>query len=81
MSDDVLSPKALLTAISQRLIPGLGKQIRILLLSQIDDHSESVKADTLTAIEQEENAKETVLEHVVKGDVKRCTAVADFKRE
>jgi hypothetical protein len=72
---------ALLTALAQRIIPGLGKQIRILLLSQIDDHSDAVKADIINGDELSESSKETVVEHVIKGDVKRCAAVANFKRE
>ncbi|KAI5479106.1 Iron complex transport system ATP-binding protein [Pseudohyphozyma bogoriensis] len=57
----------LLKAISDKLIPGLGNSIRILLLSQIED---ATRAAT------EEGG--SVLDHVVRGDKERLKAVEEL---
>ncbi|GAA5910406.1 ABC-F family ATP-binding cassette domain-containing protein [Sporobolomyces salmoneus] len=54
----------LLTAISDKLIPGIPPSLRILLLSQVEDSARSSQDTTLT-----------VLEHVVRGDKERFKQV------
>ncbi|KAF7302027.1 Iron complex transport system ATP-binding protein [Mycena indigotica] len=61
----------LLTAIAERLIPGLNPSIRILLLSQVEDSAR--------ATEQISGEAVNVLEHVVKGDKERQTAMMQFE--
>lgn len=56
----------LFTAIAQKLIPGLPPQLRVLLLSQVDD---SNRADQSTS----------VLDHVVRGDKERLHQVQRFE--
>lgn len=61
---------ALFTCLHQKLIPGLGKAIRILLLSQLEDSTD----------QQGAGDNETVLQHVVRSDRERCKVQADFER-
>lgn len=60
---------ALLQAIADKLIPGLNKSLRVLLVSQIEDGTR-VTSDS---------EDETVLQHVVKGDKERMNAVEEFE--
>lgn len=62
---------ALFACLHQKLIPGLGKTIRILLLSQLEDS---------TLQQGDDDDKETVLQHVVRSDRARCKVQADFER-
>lgn len=64
----MISNTALLHAIADKLIPGLGKSLRILLVSQIEDASAVVDSEG-----------ETVLQHVVKGDKERVKAMREFE--
>jgi ATP-binding cassette subfamily F protein 3 len=63
----------LLTTIADKLIPGLGPSLRILLLSQVEDSARAT----------EDGAKGegplSVLEHVVRGDKERLAAVEELQ--
>ena len=61
-------PTALLQAIADKLIPGLGKSLRILLVRQIED-----------GLQVAESEDESVLQHVVKGDKERMKAMDEFQ--
>ncbi|KAJ7740893.1 P-loop containing nucleoside triphosphate hydrolase protein [Mycena olivaceomarginata] len=61
----------LLTAIADKLIPGLNPSIRILLLSQVEDSARATDTPGVGSI--------SVLEHVVKGDKERQAAVEEFE--
>jgi hypothetical protein len=60
-----------LTAIADKLIPGLNPSIRILLLSQVEDSARATDTPGVGSI--------SVLEHVVKGDKERQAAVEEFE--
>ncbi|KAI0704339.1 P-loop containing nucleoside triphosphate hydrolase protein [Cytidiella melzeri] len=59
----------LLKAISDKLIPGIGASIRILLVSQVEDTSYAL-------LDEDKDA--TVLQHVVHGDRQRTDAMKEF---
>lgn len=54
----------LLTAINDKLIPGIPPSLRILLLSQVEDSTRASEDETLS-----------VLEHVVRGDKERYAQI------
>lgn len=62
-----------MTAIAEKLIPGLGSKIRILLLSQVADSTRA------TVDEEGEGGPLRVLEHVVRGDKERLAAVEELE--
>lgn len=58
---------------SEKLIPGLGPSMKILLLSQVDESARSL-------LVQESGAEvRTVLEHVLSGDKERMKAVLELE--
>lgn len=59
---------ALLEALAEKLIPGLGKILRIVLVSQV--------TDTIRIVGHGEEM--SVLEHVIHGDVEREKAIHEF---
>ncbi|TCD63191.1 hypothetical protein EIP91_005858 [Steccherinum ochraceum] len=58
----------LLQSIADKLIPGLNKSLRVLLVAQIED-----------GIQVVESEEESVLQHVVKGDRERMKAMKEFE--
>lgn len=70
-------PAALLQAIADKLIPGIGKALRIVLVSQVTD---SLRAsDEAAALSSLSLNDLSVLQHVVRGDVKRAQAMKEFE--
>ncbi|KAJ8496310.1 hypothetical protein ONZ45_g12507 [Pleurotus djamor] len=61
----------LLQAMADKIIPGLGKLLRIVLVSQVTDS---------TRISQSVVKEATVLSHVVHGDLERERAMVEFDR-
>jgi hypothetical protein len=70
------SVKALLKATSDRLIPGIPDNLRILLVSQVDEKDElSMLAGEHAAVQRDPNL--TVTERVVKSDQRREKALME----
>lgn len=71
--------KALLKAIADKLIPGLPDNLRILLVSQVEDEGQA----SLLAGEDEQTQRDpelTVTERVVKSDWRREKAMMEQQR-
>jgi hypothetical protein len=64
---------ALLQAIAEKLIPGLQKSLRILMVSQI--------TDSAPVTDGNDNSPVSVMQHVVRGDKRRAQVIEEFDGE
>lgn len=67
---------ALLQAIADKLIPGLGHSLRIVLVSQVTDSARAFEA--MLNADGTPAANLSVLQHVIRGDTKRAEAMREF---
>ena len=70
---------ALLQAIADKLIPGLSQSLRIVLVSQVTDSARAV--DHTQDVRGETAGPLSVLQHVVRGDIRRTAAMREFNRQ
>lgn len=77
----MLRAEALLKAIAEKLIPGLPENLRILLVSQVDDENDGfMLAGEDEETQHDPNPELTVTERVVKSDRRRERAMAEQQR-